>query len=146
MAFRAAAKVVRKIVNAAAAPKAVGPYSQAVIADNTMYISGMIGFLPSNMEIVKGGAGPEADQALKNMGEILKEAGVSFNHVVKTTVLLADINDYATVNEVYAKYFSENKPARAAYQVAALPKGAKVEIEAIAVIGDIADNQTQSKM
>lgn len=133
------ATIVRKIVSSAKAPKAVGPYSQAVIADNTMYMSGMIGFIPSTMEIAQGGAGAEADQALQNMGEVLKAAGASFNNIVKTTVLLADINDYATVNEVYAKYFHECKPARAAYQVAALPKGAKVEIEAIAVLGHIKD-------
>merc|ERR1712154_144205 len=113
------ANIVRKIVSSASAPKAVGPYSQAIIANDTMYMSGMIGFIPSTMEIAPGGAGPEADQALKNMGEVLKEAGASFNNIVKTTVLLADINDYATVNEVYKNYFSECKPARAAYQVAA---------------------------
>ncbi|KAK7100278.1 2-iminobutanoate/2-iminopropanoate deaminase-like [Littorina saxatilis] len=135
------ANIVRKIVNAATAPKAVGPYSQAIIADNTMYMSGMIGFIPSTMEIIPGGAGPETDQALKNMGEVLKEAGATYNNIVKTTVLLADISDYATVNEVYSKYFSENKPARAAYQVAALPKGAKVEIEAIAILGNIVDGK-----
>ncbi|XP_076439967.1 2-iminobutanoate/2-iminopropanoate deaminase-like [Babylonia areolata] len=136
-----AGNVVRKIVSAATAPAAVGPYSQAVIADNTMYMSGMIGFEPKSMEIVPGGAGPETDQALKNMGEVLKAAGISYNNVVKTTVLLADINDYATVNQVYANYFSENKPARAAYQVAALPKGAKVEIEAIAIVGKIVEGK-----
>ncbi|KAL8577666.1 hypothetical protein ACOMHN_060777 [Nucella lapillus] len=133
------AGVTRKIVHTDKAPAAVGPYSQAVIAGNTVYVSGMIGFMPDTMKIVDGGAGPEADKALTNMKAILEEAGVPMTNVVKTTVLLADINDYATVNEVYAKYFSENKPARAAYQVAALPKGARVEIEAIAVVGNIVE-------
>ncbi|XP_046382110.1 2-iminobutanoate/2-iminopropanoate deaminase-like [Haliotis rufescens] len=135
------AGIVRKLVQATAAPKAIGPYSQAVIADKTMYISGQIGFVPTTMEIVTGGAAAETDQALKNMGAILEEGGSSYNNVVKTTVLLKDINDYAAVNEVYAKYFSNNKPARAAFQVAALPRGALVEIEAIAVVGNIVDAQ-----
>ncbi|PVD23929.1 hypothetical protein C0Q70_17205 [Pomacea canaliculata] len=135
------ASIVRKIVSTAAAPKAVGPYSQAVIAGDTMYLSGMIGFIPTSMEIISGGAAAEADQALKNIGEVLKAAGISYSNVVKTTVLLADINDYAAVNEIYSKYFNEAKPARAAYQVAALPKGAKVEIEAIAIVGKIVEAQ-----
>ncbi|KAK7490362.1 hypothetical protein BaRGS_00018341 [Batillaria attramentaria] len=131
------ANIVKKIISSAAAPKAVGPYSQAVVAGNTMYLSGMIGFIPSSMEIVQGGAAAETEQALKNMGEVLKEAGATYDNVVKTTVLLADIADYGAVNEIYAKYFSENKPARAAYQVAALPKGARVEIEAVAILGNL---------
>ncbi|XP_059153153.1 2-iminobutanoate/2-iminopropanoate deaminase-like isoform X2 [Physella acuta] len=113
--------------------------SQAVQVDNTLYISGQIGFIPETMEIVPGGAVAEADQALKNMGAILEAAGSSFENVVKTTVLLQSINDFAAVNEVYSKYFPNNKPARAAYQVAALPKGANVEIEAIAMVGEIVD-------
>ncbi|XP_012938469.1 2-iminobutanoate/2-iminopropanoate deaminase isoform X2 [Aplysia californica] len=112
---------------------------QAVKVNETLYISGQIGFIPETMEIVAGGAAAETDQALKNLGTILAEAGGTYNNVVKTTVLLKDIGEYAAVNDVYAKYFSESKPARAAYQVAALPKGANVEIEAVAVIGEIVD-------
>ncbi|CAL1530138.1 unnamed protein product [Lymnaea stagnalis] len=134
-----ASKIVRRIISTAKAPKAVGPYSQAVQVDNTLYISGQIGFIPETMEIVPGGAVAEADQALKNIGSILEAAGSSYDNVVKTTVLLQSINDFAAVNEVYAKYFPKTKPARAAYQVAALPKGATVEIEAVAVIGEIID-------
>ncbi|XP_060589248.1 2-iminobutanoate/2-iminopropanoate deaminase-like [Ruditapes philippinarum] len=133
------AGIVRKIVQTAKAPGAVGPYSQAVIADNTMYISGQIGLDVNTKALVEGGAVPEAEQALKNMGEILQAAGVTYKNVVKCTVLLADIKDFHAVNDVYVKYFPENKPARAAYQAAALPLGAKVEIEAIAVIGNIVD-------
>ncbi|XP_041370515.1 2-iminobutanoate/2-iminopropanoate deaminase-like isoform X2 [Gigantopelta aegis] len=112
---------------------------QAVIVDKTMYISGQIGFEPSTMEMVPGGVKAEADKVLKNMGAILSAAGISYKNVVKTTVLLQDINDFAAVNEIYATYFTSHLPARAAYQVAALPKGALVEIEAIAVLGDIQD-------
>ncbi|KAK7490363.1 hypothetical protein BaRGS_00018342 [Batillaria attramentaria] len=132
------ANVVKKIISTEAGPKAIGPYSQAVVAGNTLYISGMVGFIPSTMEIVKGGVAAETDQTLKNIGAILKEAGATYNNVVKTTILLTDIEDYAVVNEVYAKYFSENKPARAAYQVANLPgKLARVEIETVAILGNV---------
>jgi len=131
--------LARKVIQTALAPKAIGPYSQAVQIDKTLYISGQLGLNAETMEFVKGGAVGEADQALKNMGEILKEAGCTFNNVVKTTVLFADINDFAAVNEVYSKYFSGSKPARAAFQVAVLPKQARIEIEAIAVVGEISD-------
>ena len=138
-------EVQRIIVSTDKAPGAIGPYNQAVLVDRTLYISGQIGFEPSTMEIVgrkSGGRGSveeEAMQALKNMGEILKAVGCSYSNVVKTTVLLADINDFVAVNNVYKTFFTTNYPARAAYQVAALPKGALVEIEAIAVTGPIKD-------
>jgi len=134
-----ASKVIRKIISTNKAPGAVGPYSQAVQVNETLYISGQIGFEPSTMQIVPGGAAAETDQCLKNMGQILEAAGVDYKNVVKTTVLLKDINEYGAVNDVYIKYFTDKKPARAAFQVAALPKGANVEIEAIAVVGDITD-------
>ncbi|KAK3745040.1 hypothetical protein RRG08_037655 [Elysia crispata] len=134
-----ASKIVRKIINSSKAPKAVGPYSHAVQVDSTLYVSGQIGFIPETMELASGGVAGEADQALKNLGLILADAGSSYEKVVKTTVLLRSINDYAAVNEVYAKYFSSSKPARVAYQVAALPKGAAVEIDAIAIVGDVTD-------
>jgi len=133
--------ITRVIVNTPKAPAAIGAYSQAVLADKTLYISGQIGFDPKTMNIVGGGKDvkAEAKQALTNMGEILKSVGTTFNNVVKTTVLLNDINDFAVVNEVYASFFTKSFPARAAYQAANLPKGALVEIEAIAVIGHITD-------
>merc|ERR1712055_632689 len=130
----------RVIIATKKAPDAIGPYNQAVQVDSTLYISGQIGFIPSTMEIVEGGAAAEAKQALTNMGHILNAANCTFNNVVKTTVLMADMKDYPAVNEVYAQFFSkEAAPARAAYQAAALPKGAKVEIEAVAIVGNISD-------
>ncbi|XP_032817361.1 2-iminobutanoate/2-iminopropanoate deaminase-like [Petromyzon marinus] len=134
------ASVVRKIISTAKAPGAIGPYSQAVLVDHTMYISGQLGMEPQSGSLVAGGVANEARQALVNMGEILKAANCDYNNVVKTTVLLASMDDFATVNEVYKEFFSKNFPARAAYQVAALPKGGKVEIEAIAVLGPITES------
>eukprot|EP00092_Neocalanus_flemingeri_P019722 GFUD01021359.1.p2 GENE.GFUD01021359.1~~GFUD01021359.1.p2 ORF type:complete len:138 (-),score=54.67 GFUD01021359.1:113-526(-) len=127
----------RVIISTKKAPDAIGPYNQAVQVNSTLYVSGQIGFNPSTMEVVSGGVVAEAKQALTNMGHILEAANCTFNNVVKTTVLLADINDFAAVNEVYTTFFTANYPARAAYQAAALPRGARVEIEAVAVVGDI---------
>jgi len=104
-----------------------------------MYISGSLGLSPSNNELVTGGVEAEAEQSLKNIGAILQKAGISYNNVVKTTVLLADIGDWPKVNTVYQKYFTCHFPARAAYAVKDLPKGARVEIEAVAVIGHVVD-------
>ncbi len=116
------------------APAAVGPYSQAVEAGGTVYVSGQIPLVPATGQIVEGGIEAQAEQSLKNVGAILEAAGLGYGDVVKTTVLLADINDFVAVNEVYARFFTgEVLPARAAFQVAALPKGAGVEIEAVAV-------------
>ncbi|XP_052775005.1 2-iminobutanoate/2-iminopropanoate deaminase-like [Mya arenaria] len=131
--------VIRKIISTTKAPGAVGPYSQAVLADRTLYISGQIGLDVTTGSIVSGGVVAEAEQALKNMGIILEEAGSSYDKVVKTTVLLDDMSNYGAVNEVYVKFFKSKLPARAAYAAAALPKGAKVEIEAIAIAGEVKD-------
>lgn len=118
------------------APAAVGPYSQAVEAAGTVYVSGQIPLVPATGEIVEGGIEAQAEQSLKNVGAILEAAGLGYDDVVKTTVLLADINDFVAVNEVYARFFTGDVlPARAAFGVAALPKGARVEIEAVAVRG-----------
>ncbi|XP_003431369.1 2-iminobutanoate/2-iminopropanoate deaminase isoform X2 [Ornithorhynchus anatinus] len=114
--------LIKKVISTAKAPGAIGPYSQAVLVDKTMYISGQIGMDPANGQLVPGGVVEEAKQALSNMGEILKAADCDFSNVVKTTVLLADINDFNAVNEIYKQYFKSSFPARAAYQVAALPK------------------------
>ncbi|XP_043072935.1 2-iminobutanoate/2-iminopropanoate deaminase isoform X2 [Puntigrus tetrazona] len=133
------AAIIRKIIHTAAAPGAIGPYSQAVVVDRTMYISGQIG-LDVGGQLVAGGVQAQAKQALINMGEILKAAGCGYENVVKTTVLLADISDFNNVNDVYKQFFKSNFPARAAYQVAALPRGSLVEIEAIAVLGPITDS------
>ncbi|XP_043543584.1 2-iminobutanoate/2-iminopropanoate deaminase isoform X1 [Chiloscyllium plagiosum] len=137
---------VRRIVSTSKAPGAIGPYSQAVVVDRTMYISGQLGLDPATGQLVTGGTAQEAKQALINMGEILKAANCNYNNVVKTTVLLADINDFNSVNEVYKQYFVTNFPARAAYQVAALPRGGRVEIEAVAVLGPIVDGALDQKL
>jgi 2-iminobutanoate/2-iminopropanoate deaminase len=110
----------------------VGPYSQAIEVNGTLYISGQIPVNPADGKVQEDIVAA-AHQSLKNIGAILKEAGMTYDNVVKTTVLLADIADFKAVNEVYAEYFTGDKPARACYQAAALPLGVKVEIEAIAV-------------
>ncbi|KAL7830284.1 hypothetical protein SRHO_G00314110 [Serrasalmus rhombeus] len=131
--------LIRRIISTAAAPAAIGPYSQAVVVDRTVYVSGQLGMDVASGQLVAGGVQAQAKQALINMGEILKAAGCGYENVVKTTVLLADINDFNNVNEVYKQFFTRNFPARAAYQVAALPRGGLVEIEAVAVLGPITD-------
>lgn len=125
--------ILKKIINTAKAPKAIGPYNQAVKAGSTLYVSGQLGLDPKTMEFVGSDVESQSEQVFKNMDAILSEAGMTFANVVKTTVLLSDINDFAKVNVVYQRYFKEPYPARAAYAVANLPKLAKVEVEAIAV-------------
>jgi 2-iminobutanoate/2-iminopropanoate deaminase len=115
------------------APAAIGPYSQAIEANGTVYVSGQLGIDPATGNFAEGGAVAQARQSLTNISNILKEAGLSMKNVVKVTVLLADINDFAAVNEVYKDFFEAPFPARSAFAVAALPKGGKIEIEAIAV-------------
>ncbi len=130
----------RILVNTKKAPAALGAYNQAVIADKTMYISGQIGLNPETAQMVSGGVEAETRQALINMGAILKAAGIDFRNVVKCTVLLADINDFVKANSVYAEFFKGPcEPARAAFQVAALPKAARIEIEAVAIIDKLED-------
>ena len=123
---------MRKVIVTNNAPKAVGPYSQAIEANGTLYVSGQ---LPLNPEDGKMPEGIEAqtEQSLKNTGAILAAAGYSFKDVVKSTVLLADMNDFAAMNAVYARFYTEQMPARVCYQVAKLPMGALVKIETIAV-------------
>ncbi len=116
------------------APAAIGPYSQAVKAGNTIYVSGQLPVDPSAGEFAGEDIKTQTKQSLTNIKNILEEAGAGMDNVVKTTVLLADIADFAAMNEVYATFFKEPFPARAAFQVAAIPKGAKVEIEAVAVL------------
>lgn len=123
---------MKQIIATPNAPKAVGPYSQAVMAGDTLYVSGQIPVVPEDGTIPET-IEQQTHRSLKNVGAILKEAGLGYENVVKTTVLLADIKDFAAMNAVYAEYFVSDKPARACYQVAALPLGVKVEIEAIAV-------------
>lgn len=122
----------KKIVSSAKAPKAVGTYSQAVIAGNTIYVSGQLPIDANTGEFVEGGIKEQLHQVFKNLQYILEEGGYSFADVVKTNVFLSDMGNFAALNEVYALYFKEPYPARVAYQVAALPKNALVEIDVIA--------------
>lgn len=117
------------------APAAIGPYSQAVQAGGTVYVSGQLPINPATGEFAGADIRAQARQSLENIKAILAAAGADMAHVVKTTVLLQDMADFAAMNEVYAEYFSEPYPARAAFQVAKLPKDALVEIEAVAVTG-----------
>ena len=122
-----------QVIHTDNAPKAIGPYSQAVKAGNMLFVSGQVPFVPETMEIVEGDVKAQTAQSLKNVQAILAEAGLDFSHVVKSTVCIKDMNEFAQINEVYAEFFGENKPARACVEVARLPKDVKVEIEVIAI-------------
>jgi 2-iminobutanoate/2-iminopropanoate deaminase len=114
------------------APEPIGPYSQGILAGNELFCSGQVGFDPASGELSASDAAGQAQQALQNLGAVLEAGGMSYADVVKTTVFLIDMNDFAAVNEVYAKYFNTAKPARSTVAAAALPRGARVEIDAIA--------------
>ena len=122
-----------QVIHTDNAPKAIGPYSQAVKAGNMLFASGQVPFVPETMEIVEGDVKAQTAQSLKNVQAILAEAGLDFSNVVKSTVFIKDMNEFAQINEVYAEFFGENKPARACVEVARLPKDVKVEIEVIAI-------------
>ncbi|PLX13840.1 MAG: reactive intermediate/imine deaminase [Marinilabiliales bacterium] len=124
---------MKKIINTEKAPKAIGPYSQAVEVNGTLYISGQVPIDPAIGKVVEGGITEQTEMVMKNIEAILQEAGYSFEDVVKSTCLLSDMENFAAMNEVYAKYYPENPPARAAYGVVKLPLGVMVEIETIAV-------------
>lgn len=123
----------RQVIATAKAPAAVGPYSQAIKANGFVFTAGQLGLDPATGKLVEGDVTDQARQALKNLQAILEAAGSSLEQVVKVTVFLKDINDFKRVNEVYAEFFKASPPARSAVQVAALPLGALVEIEAVAV-------------
>ncbi|XP_022102630.1 2-iminobutanoate/2-iminopropanoate deaminase-like [Acanthaster planci] len=137
------AGLVRRIINTPKAPKAIGPYNQAIAVGNTLYLSGQIGIDPTTSKLLNG-IEAQTTQTLKNIGAILETQNIDYSNVVKTTVLLADIADYGVVNQIYEKFFTSNYPARAAYQAAALPAGALVEIESIAILGELV-NETLPK-
>jgi 2-iminobutanoate/2-iminopropanoate deaminase len=124
---------MKKIISTTNAPSAVGPYSQAVEANGTLYISGQIPINPATGKMIEGGIKEQTEQVLKNIGAILKEAGYSYDNVVKSTCLLADMSLFGEMNEVYASVYREKQPARAAFAVKGLPLGALIEIESIAV-------------
>lgn len=124
---------MKKIINTSKAPKALGPYSQGVEIKGTLYISGQVPINPETGKMVEGGIKEQTEQSLKNIGAILEEAGYTFDDVVKSTVLLSDMDNFAVMNEVYASFYTEKQPARAAFAVKTLPVNALVEIETIAV-------------
>jgi 2-iminobutanoate/2-iminopropanoate deaminase len=123
---------VKEIIKTDAAPAAIGPYSQAVRAGGFVFASGQIPLDPATMQFGAGGVAEQTEQVLKNLQAVLAAAGVGLEQVVKTTVFLADMNDFAAMNEVYGRFFTENPPARATVQAARLPRDARVEIEVVA--------------
>jgi 2-iminobutanoate/2-iminopropanoate deaminase len=123
----------KKIVQTDKAPKAIGPYSQAVRIENMVYTAGQIGLDPATMEIVRGGIEAETRQVLNNLNQVLEAANSGLNYVVKTTVFLRDMADFSKMNAIYAEFFPENPPARSTVAVKTLPKDVAIEIEAIAL-------------
>ena len=123
---------MREIIATESAPRAIGPYSQAVRAGNLIFASGQIPIDPATGEFVSGEIAEQTEQVLRNISAVFEAAGASLNEVVKTTVFLADMDDFTAMNDVYARFFGEHRPARATVQAARLPRDAKVEIEAIA--------------
>jgi 2-iminobutanoate/2-iminopropanoate deaminase len=126
--------IVKEIIATENAPGAIGPYSQAVKTGNLVFCSGQIPIDPKTGEFISDDVAEQTEQVLKNLGAVLAAAGTNLNNVVKTTVFLADMSDFTAMNEIYSKFFSENKPARATVQAARLPKDARVEIECIALV------------
>ena len=129
----ALAEISKKVITSPDVPPAIGPYSRAIQAGQFLFVSGAIGMDPSG-KLVEGGVAAEAQQSLENIDVLLKAAGVTFDHVVKTTIFLTDMADFNTVNEVYGKRFSSDPPARSTVAVKALPRNGKVEIEVIAIV------------
>ena len=126
--------MAKQVIQTADAPAAIGPYSQAVQVGNTLYMSGQIPLDPKTMQIVGGGIEPQAKQVFANLRGVAAAAGATLNDIVKLTILLTDLAEFAKVNDIMAAHFDAPYPARATYQVAALPRGARVEIDAVAVL------------
>jgi 2-iminobutanoate/2-iminopropanoate deaminase len=124
---------MKRIIRTSGAPAAIGPYSQAVEINGTLYISGQVPVDPKTGKLVEGDITTQTKQVFKNIEAILREAGYNFTEVVKSTCFLSNISDFKAMNEIYAQYYSENQPARAAFAVKDLPMGALIEIETIAV-------------
>ena len=120
------------IVSTPGAPKAIGPYSQAIVQGGLVYTAGQVALDPATMELVPGGVAEQAERALANLAAVLAAAGSGLDRVVKTTVYLVDMADFGAMNEVYARHFGDHRPARSTVAVAGLPKGARVEIDVIA--------------
>jgi len=125
---------VKQIIQTEQAPKAIGPYSQAIRSNGLVFASGQIPIDPATGQFVAGGIAEQTEQAIKNLSQVLEAAGSGLHRVVKTTVFLADMDEFAAMNEVYGRFFSEEPPARATVQAARLPRDARVEIEAIAFV------------
>ena len=126
---------MRKVIHTEKAPKAVGPYSQAVSTGNLLFTAGQVALDPATGKLVEGGIKEQTRQVMKNLGAVLAEARTDFSKVVKTTVFLQDIKNFAYFNQVYGEYFPSEPPARSTFQVGALPLGAMVEIEMIVLLG-----------
>jgi 2-iminobutanoate/2-iminopropanoate deaminase len=129
--------MTKEIVATEKAPQAIGPYSQAVVANGFMFCSGQIGLDPKSGQLVAGGVQVETERALENLKGVLGAKGLTMDHIVKTTVFLATMDDFAKMNEVYAKFFTKGPPARATVAAAGLPKGARVEVECVAALGPL---------
>ena len=127
--------MTKEIITTDDAPKAIGPYSQAIRAGDFIFCSGQIPMDPDTGELVGGGIGAQTERVLENLQAVMRAAGADLGHVVKCTVFLANMDDFAAMNEVYGRFFSEDPPARAAVEVSRLPKGVGVEIEAVAFVG-----------
>ena len=123
---------MKKCMNTRLGPAAVGPYSTMTMTEDTVYVSGMIPLVPATGALAEGGIRAQTAQALENIKTVLEEVGLSMAHVLKTTVLLTNLDDFGAVNEIYAAYFAGDYPARACFEVSRLPKGAMIEIEAVA--------------
>lgn len=126
---------MKNIISTDKAPQAIGPYSQAIEVNGMVFTSGVIPIIPATGELVTGGIGEQADQAIGNLKELLAASGVAMENVIKTTVFIKNMDDFAKVNEVYAKYFTSQFPARSCVEVARLPKDVLIEIEAIGIKG-----------
>lgn len=124
---------MKRIIHTEKAPAAVGPYSQAIEAGGTLYVSGQVPLEPETGNIVMGGIREQTEQVMRNIGAILEEAGYGFEHVIKSTCLLSDMANFKAMNEIYARYYPKDQPARAAFAVKELPLGVLIEIESIAI-------------
>ena len=131
---------MKKIVSTGDAPAAIGPYSQGIRSGSLLFCAGQIPLDPKTGQIVSGGVAEQTRRVLENVSAILKAEHLGFDHVVKTTIFLTSMDDFQTVNEIYGTYFRENPPARSTVAVSALPKGARIEIEVIAAVGDKASD------